>query len=253
MKKILVLFVLLSGAAFSQNINNYEYVIVPLKFADFKEPNKYNLNTNTKLLLQKYGFKAYMASDSIPNEIVNASCRKVYADIVKENTLLTTKIKVVIKDCKDNVVYETDFGKSVEKDFYRAYNDALRETGKSFDKLNYKYNGKNEIAMDQPQQKTKAIPQHLEDNASDVDAVKVDSKLNTNSETFFFAQPIANGFQIVNSEPKVIMKIFSTSVKNVFIASKEAKTGVVFSKNNQWFFEYYENSKLVSESLNLKF
>ncbi|MDI1318281.1 hypothetical protein [Flavobacterium sp.] len=253
MKKILLLFVLVSSVAFSQSINNYEYVIVPLKFADFKEPNKYNLNTNTKLLLQKYGFKAYMASDSIPNEISNASCRKLYADIVKENTLLNTKIKVVLKDCKDKVVYETALGESNEKERSRSYNEALREAGKSFDKLNYKYNGKNEIAIDQGQQKTKAIPQQLGENVSQIEVVKVDSESKNNSENFFFAQPIPNGFQIVNSEPKVILKMFNTSVKNIFIATKEAKSGVVLSKNNQWFFEYYENSKLVSEPLNLKF
>lgn len=250
MKKILVLFVLLSSVAFSQSINNYEYVIVPSKFTDFKEPNKYNLNTNTKLLLQKYGFKAFMASDSIPNEIINASCRKLYADIVKENTLLATKIKVVIKDCKDNVVYETAFGKSLEKDLNRGYNEALRETGKSFDKLNYKYNGKNDILLEQPQQKTKAIPQQLESSIQNNIVVATSSN---NAGAFFFAQPIPNGFQIVNSEPKVILKMYNTSEKNVFIASKDSKNGVVLSKNNQWFFEYYENAKLVSEPLNLKF
>lgn len=253
MKKFLMLFVLVSNAAFSQSINNYEYVIVPLNFSDFKEPNKYNLNTNTKLLLQKYGFKAFMTSDSIPNEIINASCRKLYADVVKENSVLTTKIKVVIKDCKDNVVYETAFGKSVEKELYRAYNEALRETAKSFDKLNYKYNGKNNILLEEPKQKKNIIPQQGEDNASEVETVKVDLKTNNNSENFFFAQPIPDGFQVVNSEPKIIMKMFKTSVKNVFLASKDSKSGVVLSKNNQWFFEYYENSKLVSEPLNLKF
>lgn len=247
MRKIVLLFVLLSGYAFSQSINNYEYVIVPIKFTDFKDANKYNLNSNTKLLLQKYGFKAYMASDSIPTEIVNSSCMKLYADVVKDNTMLTTKVKVVIRDCKDKVIYETAYGKSIEKELNRAYNEALREAGKSFDKLRYKYNGKNNIEIE-----AAATSKPLENTVS---AIPESSAVTTSDsgDVFFFAQPIANGFQVVNNEPKVIMKMFNTSVKNVFIASKENKSGVVISRNGQWYFEYYESGKLVSELLKLKF
>lgn len=246
--KIVLLFVLMSGYAFSQSINNYEYVIVPLKFADFKDPNKYSLNFNTKLLLQKYGFKAYMASDSIPNEIINAQCRKLYADIVKDNSILTTKIKLVIKDCKDKIVYETQFGKSMEKNLNRAYNEALREAGKSFDKLNYKYNGKNDIEIEATEVKPKPFVVKAENQT-----VTTVSPSNSSSESFFFAQPTADGFQVVNNEPRVIMKMFNTSEKNVFLATKEGKSGLVLSKNGKWFFEYQENGKLVSEPINLKF
>ena len=74
-----------------------------------------------------------------------------------------------------------------------------------------------------------------------------------NSETFYFAQPTANGFQVVDNEPKVIMKLYTTSQKNVFLGTKGVINGVLISKENQWFFEYYEGDKLVSESWNLKF
>src|SRR6218665_3818268 len=251
MKKIVLLFVLISGYAFSQSINNYEYVIVPLKFNEFKDPNKYNLNANTKLLLQKYGFKAYMASDSIPNEIVNAQCRKLYADIVKDNSILTTKIKLVIKDCKDKVIYETAYGKSIEKDLNRAYNEALRETSKSFDKLNYKYNGKNDIEIEGTEAKSKPVAEKLENQSGNAAVVPASSTSLDNSQPFFFAQPTSDGFQVVNNEPRVIMKMFNTSEKNVFLATKEGKSGLVLSKNGQWFFEYQENGKLVSEPIKL--
>jgi len=248
MKKIVLLLILITSYAFSQNINTYEYVIVPLKFTDFKEPNKFNLNTNTKFLLLKYGFKAYLTSDSIPDEIANSNCRKLYANIVKDNSILTTKIKVVLKDCKDNIVFETAFGKSNEKELIRAYNEALREAGKSFDKLNYRYNGKNPTITEAAEIKSKS--DQLENNSQNTITLAPSTD---NATPFFFAQPILNGFQVVNSEPKVIMKMFNTSVKNVFIASKDSKTGVVISVNGKWFFEYYENSKLISEPLNLKF
>lgn len=68
-----------------------------------------------------------------------------------------------------------------------------------------------------------------------------------------YAQPITNGFQLVNTEPKVIYKIYNTTVKDYFIASKGDLQGVLYAKDNQWFFEYYQNDKLISEQLEVKF
>ena len=250
MKRIVLLFILISGYAFSQGINAYQYVIVPVKFTVFKESDKFNLNTNVKLLLQKYGFKAFLSTDSIPTEIAKSNCKKLHADLVKDNTIFfLTKIKLVLKDCSEKVIYETAFGKSSEKELPIAYNQALREAGKSFDKLNYKYNSKNGIAetintvSDKVQNQTVVY----------LDATPTLSPSSGTTEVFYFAQPVANGYQVVDSEPKVIMKLFNTSQKNVFMAVKGDINGTVISKNGQWFFEYYKNDSLVSEPLNLKF
>jgi hypothetical protein len=234
MKKILLLLVLfLAVTAFSQNVNDYEYVIVPTKFSFLKVDDKYRLNTNSRLLLQKYGFKSVFPSDSIPSEIANNNCKKLYFDLVEDNKFLITKIKIVLKDCSEKLLFESDYGTSKEKEFEIAYNIALREAAKSFDKLNYKYNGKNNSSISQEPSKTIVAE--------------------INSETFYFAQPTANGFQVVDNEPKVIMKLYTTSQKNVFLGTKGVINGVLISKENQWFFEYYEGGKLVSESWNLKF
>lgn len=234
MKKILLLLVLfLTATAFSQNVNDYEYVIVPTKFSFLKVDDKYRLNTNSRLLLQKYGFKSVFPSDSMPSEIANNNCKKLYFDLVEDNKFLITKIKIVLKDCREKLLFESDYGTSKEKEFEIAYNKALREAGKSFDKLNYKYNGKNNSSITQEPPKTIVAE--------------------INSETFYFAQPTANGFQVVDNEPKVIMKLYTTSQKNVFIGLKGNTNGVVISKNGKWFFEYYDGDKLISESINLRF
>ena len=234
MKKILLLLVLfLTVTAFSQNVNDYEYVIVPTKFSFLKVDDKYRLNTNSRLLLQKYGFKSVFPSDSMPSEIANNNCKKLYFDLVEDNKFLITKIKIVLKDCREKLLFESDYGTSKEKEFEIAYNKALREAGKSFDKLNYKYNGKNNSSITQEPPKTIVAE--------------------INSETFYFAQPTANGFQVVDNEPKVIMKLYTTTQKNVFIGLKGNTNGVVISKNGKWFFEYYDGDKLISESINLRF
>jgi len=231
--KILLLFILTSSYAFSQSVNDYQYVIVPVKYDFLSKEDQYGLNTLTKLLLQKYGFKAYLSNEEIPLNTDNQKCNFLYADVIQDKSMFVTKVKVALKDCKEKVVFETQFGSSREKEFAVAYNQAFRESGKSFDKLNYKYNGKNNSSITQEPSKT------------------IVSEIN--SETFYFAQPTANGFQVVDSEPKVIMKLYTTSQKNVFIGLKGNTNGVVISKNGKWFFEYYDGDKLVSESWNLKF
>jgi hypothetical protein len=234
MKKILLLLVLfLTVTAFSQSVNDYQYVIVPVKYDFLSKEDQYGLNTLTKLLLQKYGFKAYLSNEEIPLNTDNQRCNFLYADVTQDKSLFVTKVKVALKDCKEKLLFETQFGSSREKEFAVAFNQAFRESGKSFDKLNYKYNGKNNSSITQEPSET------------------IVSEIN--SETFYFAQPTTNGFQVVDSEPKVIMKLYTTSQKNVFIGLKGNTNGVVISKNGKWFFEYYDGDKLVSESWNLKF
>lgn len=252
MKKFLLLFILIvSVSGFSQKVNNYQYVIVPTKFSIFKENDKYRLNSTTRMLLEKYGFKTFLSTDDIPKEI--GDCKRLYADLVQDKDFLKTKVKIVLKDCKETVIYETDYGVSREKDFAAAYTQALRETTKSFDKLNYKYNGN-----------------------FDVELVSIPAKENTSSAEFisgepepplppdppikdnpfsgaYFAQPTITGFQVIDNEPKVIMRLFNTSQKDVFIAEKGSIKGIVISKNGQWLFEYYQNARLVSEPIKLKF
>jgi hypothetical protein len=231
--KILLLFILTSSYAFSQSVNDYQYVIVPVKYDFLSKEDQYGLNTLTKLLLQKYGFKAYLSNEEIPLNTDNQRCNFLYADVTQDKSLFVTKVKVALKDCKEKLLFETQFGSSREKEFAVAFNQAFRESGKSFDKLNYKYNGKNNSSITQEPSET------------------IVSEIN--SETFYFAQPTTNGFQVVDSEPKVIMKLYTTSQKNVFIGLKGNTNGVVISKNGKWFFEYYDGDKLVSESINLRF
>ncbi|TDP57838.1 hypothetical protein [Flavobacterium dankookense] len=244
MKRFLLLIILfVYNLTVAQNINDYKYVIVPAKFDAFKEPNKYNLNVNTKLLLQKYGFEVFMIDDELPTEIADSRCKALFADVIEEKALMISKLKIVLKDCKDKVVYETAVGKSREKDFKVSYNLAFRDAAKSFETLNYKYNGGNEIAVtteekQEPKEESKIYS--LETNPE-------------NSEIFFFAQPITNGFQIVNSEPRVIMRLFNTSQKGVFIAIRGDEKGIVITKNGKWFFENYVDGKLLSEPINIRF
>ncbi len=253
MKKyqLLFVFLLVTASGFSQSVNDYQYVIVPTQFSIFNAADKYRLNTTTKMLLEKYGFKTFMSNEELPLELGD-NCKKLYADLVQDRDFMVTKVKLVLKDCKEKVVYETDLGKSREKDYAVAYNQALRETAKSFDKLNYRYNGKNGSTSDLPETKL-SVSDQTSGKVDSLDVTPVKVQTVNSSETFYFAQPTATGFQVIDTTPKVIMRLFTTSQKNVFIGQKDKLNGVVITRGGEWFFEYYENGKLMSELLKLKF
>jgi hypothetical protein len=238
--RFLFLLLLISAYSFSQSVNDYKAVIVPLKYDFLKSENQYRLSTLTKFNLQKAGFTAFYTNESIPSEYSDR-CGLLYADVKKENAFLTTKLYIVFKDCKGTVVFQSAVGKSKEKEYEVAYTDALVDAFKSVYALNYKYNGAASSNI------VEVVPTQSQVIAA-VPAI-VDAK----DLNILYAQPTASGFQLVDSTPKVILKLLRTSRNDTFIATKEGVQGVLIAKSNQWFFEYYQNNQLISEQIGVKF
>jgi len=235
-KIVIIIFVFFSGLVSAQtSVNNYQYVIVPSKFSFQHQKDEYRLNTLTKLLLEMYGFKAYLDTDEMPDEITNYNCNKLYADVLRSGGIVRTKLNIVLKDCKNRILYTSIEGISKEKEFAKAYNEAIRGASKSFKALNYHY-----------------VPAPETQSTANPGGVTATNIVPLNNETLF-AQPIANGFQLVDSTPKVVMKIFKTSSPQTFTAVKGEIQGVLVSKDKDWFFEYYQNDVLVSEKVLVKF
>lgn len=68
-----------------------------------------------------------------------------------------------------------------------------------------------------------------------------------------YAQALPNGYQLVDSTPKIQLKIYKSSMPNVYIAKADDKDGVVYTSDGKWFFEYYDNETISVEELNIKF
>ncbi|QRM88045.1 hypothetical protein FG167_02000 [Lacinutrix sp. WUR7] len=76
-------------------------------------------------------------------------------------------------------------------------------------------------------------------------------KTETNSLHILYAQKVVNGFQLVDNTPKVVYKIKETGMSNVFIV--EGKNAIIYKLDATWILEYYENEKLQTKILNIKF
>lgn len=254
MKKIIAVVLLLaSGLAWSQSVNDYKYVLLPSKFSFLKSPDAYGLNTLTKSMLEKYGFVVFMDNDVLPEEIRNYNCNKLYADVVDNTGLFQTRLSIVLKDCNNRILFATEEGTSKEKDWKLGYNQALRATAKSFDKLRYKYNGK---VTDVPQAVEKVAQSNPVAPAPVVAATAVTgtpTSAPTSSKEVLYAMPIPNGYQLVDSKPQTVMVIYGTGSQELYMAEKGTTKGVLRNGNGQWFFEYYVEGKLISEPVNIKF
>ena len=247
MKKLVFVFILFSTVAFSQNINNYKAVIIPLKYDFLKSENQYRLATLTKLNLQKAGFVAFYSNEAIPSEYKDR-CSLLTVDVKKESGFLMTKLAVVFNDCFGKLVFQSEMGKSKLKEYESAYSEALNDAFRSINALNYKY----ELSQLPIQQVTQVIPVAVVNSPISNSATVVQDSPNTNAE-LLYAQATPTGYQLVDASPKVVFKLNKTSVPTLYTAIKDNRQGVLIQKENQWFFEYYENEKLVSEKVAVKF
>ncbi len=262
--RFLFLILFIASYGFAQSINDYKGIIIPAKYDFLKTENQYRLQTITKLNLQKAGFKAFYTSETIPTEFSDR-CSLLYVDVKKDNALLVTKLYITFKDCYGVIVFQSAIGKSKEKEVVMSYSEALNEAFKSVYTLNYKYNentnfGSKSVVISQSVPETSVqnpvIPAviYVVETAVPAKNEKKVTNISENKNTeLLYAQPTIYGFQLIDSEPKVVMKVYKTSNPASFMATKGSIQGILVSKDNQWFFEYYQNDQLISEKVEVKF
>jgi len=245
--KFLLIALLTSVIGFSQSVNDYKAVIVPLKYDFLKTENQYRLSTMTKANLVKAGFQAFYGNEQLPAEFGDR-CDLLYVDVKRDNGFLVTKLFIEFRDCYGKVIYTSEIGKSKEKDYEAAYRESLELAFVSINALHYKYNGKSANTV---KTATASIPATVQTVAAT--AVVSAPVADMTDPNLLYAQPTENGYQLIDKTPKVVMKLLKTSRPDSFIAIKDGIQGSLNAKDNQWFFEYYKNDQLVSEKVVVKF
>ncbi|MGM0392581.1 MAG: hypothetical protein ACQEQB_12580, partial [Bacteroidota bacterium] len=77
----LILGCMISFASVAQELNSYKYVIVPEEYNFTEEPDKFQLNSLTKFLFDKYGFEAYLENEELPEDLKSNRCKALFADV----------------------------------------------------------------------------------------------------------------------------------------------------------------------------
>lgn len=255
---VLLLLLFISFSGYAQNtINNYKYVLVPEKFSFLKEQDQYRLNTLAKFLLTEKGFEAYFDNFELPTAIANNKCDALHAEVLEKKGMFTTNLTLLLKDCKGNIVFKSKEGKSREKEYKTSYNLALRDAFTSLDEVKYAYNGtvntNQQVAATTTTVTAPVATATVPVSAAVIATVKPVAVETNQPAGTLYAQPTANGYQLIDTTPKKVLTLSRTSVQDYFIAENETANGIVLKKSGEWFFEYYKDGKLMAEKLLIKF
>jgi hypothetical protein len=266
-------------------LNDYKYIIVPKKFDGFRNENQYQTSTLIKYLLVQRGFEV-VYDDALPADLNANRCLGLLVDFEDLSGMFSTKVILKLKDCNSVVIMATEQGKSKEKDFKLAYNEAIKDAFRSFDTVNYSYNPKdkekepvtlsfkNDVKkLEEPPRETpknrkeqlvieEVTPERqtyksMEPVPSDINKVATDVGKTADAPMLIsevlYAQEIPNGFQLVDSTPRIRLKIFKTSKPDQYLAKSDEHEGIFYAKEGKWFFEYYVGDQLRVEELTIKF
>jgi hypothetical protein len=220
---------MITTSIFSQKqVNKYKYVIVPNKFDFVKENDQYQTSSLTKFLFNKYGFIAFLADENLPADLVENKCLALFGTAKNNSSLFTTKTIVELRNCSGKIIFSSKEGKSKEKDYKKAYHEAIRNSFESIKKIKYKYEPVVGISIKKEAK-----------NLKDTNVISL------------YAQPIVNGFQLINTKPEVVFQILKTSVEDVFILKN--KKGILYKDNNIWVVEFYSKDIKLIEKYQIKF
>ena len=216
-------------------INSYKYVVVDSRFDFLKSADQYQTSSLTKFLFNKFGFKAFLKPVNFPEDLKKERCLALYASVKNVSSMFTTKVNVELKDCNNQIVYTSIIGKSKEKEYKKTYQEAIRNAFKDPIVRNYSYIEKTINPATTPKVITK----------------KVAAKKVSIAQNVLYAQATSNGFQLVDTTPRVVFSIMKTQQNTVFIIKD--KNGILYQKNSNWIAEYYENNILIKKIYQVKF
>ncbi|MCR9227098.1 MAG: hypothetical protein NXH90_06755 [Flavobacteriaceae bacterium] len=276
--KVLYILLLAMGlnTVVNAQLNNYKYIIVPKKFEDFKSENQYQTSTLVKYYFEQNGFNA-VYDDALPMDLAGNRCLGVLANLEDGSNMFSTKVSISLKDCNNVEVFRSVEEVSKIKEYDKAYKDAIQKTFVSFAGMDYNYepkeqqqkesatvtlNFKDDVKSVQEESKEHIIEQKSTTEEQVYKAVEpkpssiiraADKQLSELPSEVLYAQPTDSGYQLVDSTPKVVLKLQETSMDNVFMTDFNGNNAVVFQKDGKWLLEYSENGEKVQKELDIKF
>lgn len=114
-----------SSFSFGQ-LDRYEFIVVPTKFDILFEPNAYRTSTLIKYLLSESGYTVYYENELSEYALQNP-CKGVRVDLEENSGLLLTKIQLLFKNCRNQLVFKSFAGESKSKDYKEAYHESIRQ------------------------------------------------------------------------------------------------------------------------------
>lgn len=228
MKKFLVLFIaIFSTTSFAQK---KQAIIISSKYEFQKEKNSYNINNMLKAILVSNNYQVYFEDEVLPSEIAQNRCNALTGVLVDNSNMFLTKIRLQIKDCQNNLLFETAEVKSKEKDIQEGFIETIKLLSPELKKYKSVVTSTKEVVETQELVDTPKVSEFK---------TYLNCKLRQT-----FGNPEVD---VTDSNENVLLSLQKTKNPNVFIAYKEGANGIFSKTENKGIFEYYFEGKYMVE------
>ena len=199
---------------------------------------------------------------------------------------MITRLQIELIDCNGKVVSISQVGETKVKEYAKAYNLALREAFQTYQYMGYKYQPKAGVIETKPleslpvseankddaqkeierlkkqvevlkeeKEATQAIKEDLVSTPTESIApkkvVQTELKEVKKADDGWYANPIDNGFQVVDANSKKIMVLLYSGAPDVYIV--KGKDAIVFKNDEAWVYGINDGSSLKVNRITLKF
>lgn len=282
MKKIVSILIICCFALLKVNsqteVNSYKYIIVPLQYKFLKGENKYRLNTLTKQLFLKSGYEVYYDKQLIPADLFEDRCLAMYADVNEiDRGFRITNLEIELRDCKGELILKSDLGRSGINNHEKRFTTALRNAYDTFsDRLFYQETAKStsteekvvdnktsdkplvksDVTLDVYENSKKVVEtkdtnEKEAESTTEITAGEQETVEEASDNEILYAQEVDNGYQLVNSESKVVMVLLKTGLDDVF--NVKGNDAIIFKKDGDWMYSENKENGVKLKPLNIKF
>lgn len=282
MKKIVSILIICCFALLKVNsqteVNSYKYIIVPLQYKFLKGENKYRLNTLTKHLFLKSGYEVYYDKQLIPADLFEDRCLAMYADVNEiDRGFRITNLEIELRDCKGELILKSDLGRSGINNHEKRFTTALRNAYDTFsDRLFYQETAKStsteekvvdnktsdkplvksDVTLDVYENSKKVVEtkdtnEKEAESTTEITAGEQETVEEASDNVILYAQEVDNGYQLVNSESKVVMVLLKTGLDDVF--NVKGNDAIIFKKDGVWMYSENKENGVKLKPLNIKF
>jgi aspartyl-tRNA synthetase len=179
----------------------------------------------------------------LEDDLYAKRCDFLYLNINDIGSIFTIKVNIDLKDCKKEVLLQSIDVKTKEKDYYKGYNEVVREALVSLRgklAIPNKNSNKEEVVSNKVEEKTVTIKSKTKEEKQSTSEVLT-------------AESTKNGYNLLDSNNKLIFELLKTSNPSIFNAKKGSISGILTLNGNNAKFESYQNEVLIVEEFQVKF
>jgi hypothetical protein len=258
---ILYLFIGLCFLSTRSLAQDSKYVVVPIQFDFLKGQDQFRANTLLRYLFRENGYQAFFDVEKLPEDLFQDRCKAIYSDVKKISGGLNVKVQIEIRDCRGELLFLSDIGKSKEKDLNKAYKIAIEAAFESFKSVNVssQMDELEKLVAEETQRDSianaastpqKAVGAGTIANA-DSEPVITPSVTKDGRETLFAKATDSGIYQVFNTKPEVVMVLEKSDIKDVFKVRGEE--GILFKRGDLWIHAKTIDGKTTEKAYYIKF